>query len=49
MGIIIEVDCRERDVGILEVLRSAEGVVVEETHLSVGDYRISNHQKHISL
>lgn len=49
MGIVIEVDYRERDVGVLEVLRGEEGVVVEETHLSIGDYRINNHRKHISL
>lgn len=49
MEIFIEVDYREKDVGILEVLGNAEGLVVEETHLPIGDYRISNHQKHISL
>jgi len=49
MGVVIEVDHRERDGKILEVLRAKEGVVVEEKHLSVGDYRINNHQKHISL
>ena len=43
MGIVIEVDYRERDVGVLEVLRGGEGVVVEKTHLPIGEYRISNH------
>lgn len=43
MEIFIEVDYREKDVGILEVLGNAEGLVVEETHLPIGDYRINNH------
>ena len=43
MGIVIEVDRRERDVGIIEVLRAKEGVVVEERCLSIGDYLINKH------
>lgn len=41
MGIGIEVDHRERDVGIIEVLRAKEGIVVEEKCLSIGDYLIN--------
>lgn len=43
MAIIIEVDHRERDVGIIEVLRAHEDIVVEETCLSIGDYLINKH------
>lgn len=43
MGIIVEVDHRERDVGIIEILRAKEGVVVEEKCLSIGDYLINKH------
>lgn len=49
MGIVIEVDRREREGEILEALRAKEDIVVEERHLSIGDYRINNHQKYISL
>ncbi len=41
MGIIIEVDHRERDVGIIEALRAHEDIVVEEKCLSIGDYLIN--------
>ncbi|MBE7444436.1 MAG: hypothetical protein HS132_04045 [Planctomycetia bacterium] len=41
MGIIIEVDHREKDVGIIEALRAHENIVVEEKCLSFGDYLIN--------
>ena len=43
MGIIIEVDHRERGVGIIEALRDHEDIVVEEKCLSIGDYLINKH------
>lgn len=41
MGIIIEVDYRERNAGIIEILRAKEDIIVEEKKLSMGDYLIN--------
>ncbi|MFO0795785.1 MAG: ERCC4 domain-containing protein [Candidatus Brocadiaceae bacterium] len=41
MGIFIEVDHCEREIGIIEVLRAREDIVVEEKYLSIGDYLIN--------
>lgn len=41
MGIVIEIDHRERDAGIKELLLARDGVLVEERRLSVGDYFIN--------
>ena len=43
MNVKIEVDYREKPSGILNVLQSRDGVVVEEKRLSLGDYRINGH------
>lgn len=41
MSIIVEVDHRERDAGVLEALCAKEDIVVEEKKLSMGDYLIN--------
>ena len=41
MGIVIEIDHRERNAGIIEILRAKDGFVVEEKNLSVGDYFVN--------
>ena len=43
MNIFIEIDYRERNAGIIEVLRTKENVVVEEKRLFIGDYLINKH------
>ena len=43
MNILIEIDYRERNAGIIEVLRTKENVVVEEKRLFIGDYLINKH------
>ena len=42
MNILIEIDYRERDGGILEILRKSN-VMVEEKRLFIGDYLINKH------
>ena len=42
MNILIEIDYRERDGGILEILRKSN-IVVEEKRLFIGDYLINRH------
>lgn len=43
MDVKIEVDYREKPSGIIDILRSRNGIRVEEKRLSVGDYRINDH------
>src|SRR5574340_690163 len=43
MSILIEIDHREKDAGIIEILRAKEGIAVEEKRLSTGDYLINKH------
>ena len=43
MNIFIEIDYRERNAGIVEVLRTKENVVVEEKRLFIGNYLINKH------
>ncbi|HHT9116035.1 MAG: hypothetical protein HY607_03710 [Planctomycetes bacterium] len=43
MNILIEIDYRERNAGIIEILRTKENVVVEEKRLFIGDYLINKH------
>ncbi len=42
MNILIEIDYRERDGGILEILRKSN-IMVEEKRLFIGDYLINRH------
>ncbi len=41
MGIVIEIDHRERNAGVFEILHAKEGFVVEEKRLSIGDYFVN--------
>ena len=43
MGILIEIDHRESNAGIKEILRIKEDVAVEEKRLPIGDYFINKH------
>ncbi len=43
MGIIIEIDDRERSSGIKEVLCAREDIIIEERRLLIGDYLINKH------
>ncbi len=41
MSIVIEVDYRERDSGVVDILRAKRDVVVEEKRLLIGDYLVN--------
>ncbi len=43
MNIFIEIDYRERDSGIIEILRAKENIIAEEKRLFIGDYFINRH------
>ncbi|MBI2471714.1 MAG: hypothetical protein HYV59_10800 [Planctomycetes bacterium] len=43
MNIFIEIDYRERDSGITEILRAKENIIAEEKRLFIGDYLINRH------
>ncbi len=43
MGILIEIDHRESNAGIKEILRTKEDISVEEKRLPIGDYLINKH------
>ncbi|HHT9110179.1 MAG TPA: ERCC4 domain-containing protein [Candidatus Brocadiaceae bacterium] len=43
MGILIEIDHRENDSGIKEILRTKGDISVEEKRLPIGDYFINKH------
>ena len=43
MNIFIEIDYRERDSKIIEILRAKKNITVEEKKLFIGDYLINKH------
>lgn len=43
MNILIEIDYRERDSKIIEILRAKKNINVEEKKLFIGDYLINRH------
>lgn len=43
MDITIEIDYRERDAGIAEILNTKKNIIVQEKRLTVGDYLINKH------
>ena len=43
MNIFVEIDYRERDSGIIEILRAKKNISVEEKKLFIGDYLINRH------
>lgn len=43
MNIVIEIDYREKDSGIVEILREQENFAIDVKKLSIGDYLINKH------
>lgn len=43
MNIVIEIDYREKDCGIVEILREQENFAIDVKKLSIGDYLINRH------
>jgi DNA excision repair protein ERCC-4 len=43
MSIVIEIDYREKNSGIIEILQAQENFIVDVKKLSIGDYLIHKH------
>lgn len=43
MSIFVEIDYREKDSGIIEILQAQENFIVAVKKLSIGDYLINKH------